>query len=116
MFGFITIIDQHPKEGPRFIELKITSDTHHRYFKFYLTQNTKERTHLADLWKECTSSGQAVLSDMEVYAPSAGAPAMFVACPVLKNREVVGVVALQISNDAINDIMQEKSGLGESGE
>lgn len=75
-----------------------------------------ERTHLAKLWKKCSSSRQTELSDMEAYAPSNGAPAMFVAAPVRSNGEVIGVVALQISNDAINGIMQETAGLGESGE
>ncbi len=80
------------------------------------TDLTNERTHLAELWKKCVSSRQAELSDMEAYSPSNGAPAMFVAAPVRNNGEVIGVVALQISNDAINAIMQERSGLGESGE
>ena len=75
-----------------------------------------ERTHLAEIWKKCAASGNVALSDMEAYAPSNGAPAMFVAAPVYDNREMVGVVALQISNEAINAIMQQREGLGESGE
>jgi methyl-accepting chemotaxis protein len=76
----------------------------------------RERTHLADLWKKCISENKAVLSDMEAYAPSNGSPAMFVAAPVYNKSKLVGTIALQISNDAINNIMQERSGLGESGE
>lgn len=53
---------------------------------------------------------------MAPYAPSAGAPAQFVAAPITDGGAVVGVVALQISTDAINEIMGERSGMGETGE
>ncbi|MFC2107021.1 histidine kinase [Bacteroidota bacterium] len=47
-------------------------------------------------------------------------PAMFIACPVISNNgSFSGIAALQISLDAINDIMVENDpehGLGESGE
>ncbi|MBT4501527.1 MAG: HAMP domain-containing protein [Gemmatimonadetes bacterium] len=77
---------------------------------------SRENTHLAKVWKEALRTGQAVLSDMEPYAPSAGAPAMFVACPVVDGSEMIGVLALQIANDAINAIMQERAGMGQTGE
>jgi len=75
-----------------------------------------EKHHLADLWKKCISMRSTVISDMKAYAPSNGAPAMFVATPVWEKRKMVAVLAMQISNDRINDIMQERTGLGESGE
>lgn len=75
-----------------------------------------ENTHLSILWKECRNTNAAVLSDMKKYAPSNGAPAMFVASPIIEDGKSIGILALQISNEAINKIMQEKSGLGESGE
>ncbi len=80
------------------------------------TNLTRENTHLADLYKEVLRSGKPGLSDMKKYAPSDDAPAMFVAAPVIHNGKMNGVIALQISNEAINNIMQQKSGLGESGE
>ncbi len=44
-------------------------------------------------------------------------PACFIAGPVLDNNgELMGVLAYQISLNAINNIMQERTGLGESGE
>ncbi len=44
-------------------------------------------------------------------------PASFIAGPIHDNNgELVGVLAYQISLNAINKIMQERSGLGESGE
>ncbi|CCU78405.1 Methyl-accepting chemotaxis protein [Halanaerobium saccharolyticum subsp. saccharolyticum DSM 6643] len=55
------------------------------------------------------------LVDYKYYTPS-GEPAIFVSAPIMDNEEVIGVVALQISDEAINDIMGETTGMGESGE
>ncbi|MGL1930509.1 MAG: methyl-accepting chemotaxis protein [Desulfotalea sp.] len=70
---------------------------------------------LKDAWVKA-KNGQVALSDTRPYSPSAGAPAIFVAAPIKKNNIIIGVVALQISIDVINSIMQERSGLGETGE
>ncbi len=70
---------------------------------------------LREAWNSA-KNGQTWLSDMAPYAPSAGAPAQFVAAPITDGGMVIGVVALQISTDAINAIMGERSGLGETGE
>ena len=56
------------------------------------------------------------LQDFEPYAPSNGVPAAFVGAPVKKNGKTIGVVALQLPLEAINKIMQERSGLGKTGE
>ncbi|MBN2010790.1 methyl-accepting chemotaxis protein [candidate division KSB1 bacterium] len=80
------------------------------------TQLSRESTHLAKLWKEALRTGDAVLSDMKPYEPSSGEPSMFVACPVEDGGKTLGVLALQISNDAINKIMSERSGMGKTGE
>ncbi|SLM31094.1 putative Protein with methyl-accepting chemotaxis protein (MCP) signaling domain [Desulfamplus magnetovallimortis] len=56
------------------------------------------------------------LSDFEPYAPSNNKPAAFIAKPLLHGDEVELIVAMQLSLDAINDIMQERSGMGKTGE
>ncbi len=56
------------------------------------------------------------LQDFEPYAPSNGEPCAFVGAPVTKNGETIGVVALQLSLNAINTIMQERTGMGKTGE
>ncbi|MDP3481229.1 MAG: methyl-accepting chemotaxis protein [Desulfoprunum sp.] len=70
---------------------------------------------LKDVWN-AAKSGKVTLSDTKPYALSAGAPAQFTAAPILENGRVIGVVALQISGKAVNDIMQQRSGMGASGE
>jgi len=55
-------------------------------------------------------------ADFQPYAPSDGKPAAFIAQPVISNGEVDLVVALRLSLDTINSVMQERSGMGETGE
>ncbi|GEM_PF-109107 len=56
------------------------------------------------------------MADFEPYEPSNGEPAAFIAQPVIHNEEVQLIVALQLSLDAINTIMQQREGMGDSGE
>lgn len=70
---------------------------------------------LRDVWEQAVK-GNVALSDTKPYEPSNGVPAQFVAAPIKENGKVIGVVALQISLDAVNNIMSERSGLGETGE
>lgn len=54
--------------------------------------------------------------DYKHYEPSK-APAAFLSAPVNDSKgQLLGVVALQISDEAIDSIMKENSGLGETGE
>lgn len=61
------------------------------------------------------------LEDFAAYAPSYGAPASFIAAPILDGSRLVGVLAFQMPVDEINRVMTgnqqwEKDGLGDSGE
>ncbi|MBT4287404.1 MAG: HAMP domain-containing protein [Deltaproteobacteria bacterium] len=67
-------------------------------------------------WRGAANEGRVFLSDTKPYAPSNGVPAQFVAAPIKENNKIIGVVALQISLDAVNNIMSERSGLGKTGE
>ena len=58
---------------------------------------------------------EIALVDYKQYEPS-DAPASFIAAPVKENGRLIGVIALQISDEAINSIMGETTGMGESGE
>ena len=71
---------------------------------------------LKDVWDIAVKEGRVTLSDTKPYAPSADAPAQFVAAPIKENGRVIGVIALQISLEAVNRIMQERTGMGETGE
>jgi len=55
-------------------------------------------------------------ADFAPYAPSNNQPSAFIAQPVIHNDNVEIIVALQLPLSAINSIMQERSGMGQSGE
>ncbi len=60
---------------------------------------------------------QFVFTDFEPYVPSNNAPAAFIVQAISSERKKIhGVVALQISNKAVYNMVLGHSGLGESGE
>lgn len=56
------------------------------------------------------------LADFEPYAPSNGEPAAFIAQPIIHDNKVDLIVALQLPLEEINSIMQQREGMGKSGE
>ncbi len=73
-------------------------------------------SNLGRLIKKVRETKAVGLADFEPYAPSNGEPAAFIAAPLLQNGEVKLIVALQLSLDAINDVMRQREGMGETGE
>ncbi|MFA9375080.1 MAG: methyl-accepting chemotaxis protein, partial [Poseidonibacter sp.] len=57
-----------------------------------------------------------VFIDMKPYAPSNNEPAMFIASPVVTSGETKSILVYQISDRAINRIMQFRQGYGKSQE
>lgn len=65
--------------------------------------------------------GYARIVDFEAYAPSYGAPAAFIAAPIFDQAKFIGVLAVQLPVDEINNVMTgnqkwESDGLGKTGE
>ena len=56
------------------------------------------------------------MADFEKYAPIQNMPAAFIARPVLFEGEAAVIVALQVPLNQIDSIMQDRIGLGETGE
>ncbi len=73
-------------------------------------------SNLGRLTKKVLSSGDFGFADFEPYAPSNNEPCAFIAQPVVYNGEVEIIVALQLPLDAVNSIMQERTGMGVTGE
>ena len=72
---------------------------------------------LADAIKLARQTKEASFSDFKFYAPSNNEPEAFIATTIYHDKEVaLGYVALQISTEQINKIMQEASGFGKTGE
>ncbi|MDX1738811.1 MAG: cache domain-containing protein, partial [Alphaproteobacteria bacterium] len=62
-------------------------------------------------------AGDVVFEDFAPYAPSADAPASFIGSPVFSEEgKKIGVLAFQMPIGIINELMNQKAGLGNSGE
>jgi methyl-accepting chemotaxis protein len=73
-------------------------------------------TNLGHLVEEVLRTKQFMFSDFKLYEPKRNAPAAFVAQPMVFEDKVELVIAAQLSSDHINSIVQERAGLGETGE
>ena len=63
-----------------------------------------------------SSSDEFVLVDFKQYTPSYEAPASFIASPIFDGDEKLGVLIFQMPVDRILGVMNQREGLGESGE
>ncbi len=76
-------------------------------------------TNFARAFRQAVDSGKAsavFLQDFEAYTPSYEAAAAFIASPIIDDGNMVGVLIFQAPVDRINAIMQQRSGLGDSGQ
>lgn len=71
---------------------------------------------LGEAVREALDSGGFSFGDFASYEPSGGEPASFIAMPLLHAGEAELLVALQMPIDRINEIMQERTGMGDTGE
>ena len=96
-------------------------------FIFYtVTKEADYRTNILTGQYASSGLGQAVskakntkafaFADFDPYAPSNDEPSSFIAMPVIREGKVELIVALQLSTDAINKVMLERTGLGQTGE
>ena len=70
---------------------------------------------LGRIFNKVVGSKRYQIEDFASYAPSNGDPAAFIAKPVSING-VELVLALQLSNEKIDAVMQQRDGMGETGE
>ncbi|MDY6822682.1 MAG: methyl-accepting chemotaxis protein [Thermodesulfobacteriota bacterium] len=71
---------------------------------------------LAKLWERVVQKQSMVIQDFGMYTPS-NEQAAFAGAPVFNDAgEMEAVVALQIPTNTINSIVQQRQGLGETGE
>jgi len=68
-----------------------------------------------ELYRKVTGNNAFSIVDFSRYAPSNNEPASFIALPLTINDTSI-VVALQLSIEKLNAIMQQRDGMGESGE
>lgn len=107
-FEFEDVFLISPNSGRIILSADLKSD--------FGTELKDGQTHLARAWQEMNRTKKVVVTDFDSYEPSNGMPAMFVVVPSFNNGVYIGSVAIQVSIDKIDAIMQENIGLGETGE
>ncbi len=88
-------------------------------FATSLTTGPYRNTNFARAFEQARTLGpgdSTILVDFEPYLPSYEAAASFIASPIYDGAELAGVLIFQMPVGKINAIMQERTGLGESGE
>lgn len=74
-------------------------------------------SNLGVLIKQVSMSRKFGLADFKPYAASNNEPCAFIAQPVLDGAgKIETIVALQLSLDSVNQIMQQREGMGKTGE
>ncbi|HKJ97852.1 MAG TPA: methyl-accepting chemotaxis protein [Desulfotignum sp.] len=72
-------------------------------------------TNLARLWSKVIQTGRPAIADMEPYAPSNDAPAVFAGYPIPDDAgKMAGVIAFQVPLGQINDIMTSRADMGDT--
>lgn len=69
------------------------------------------QSNLGKLVDQVLRTGRFGFADFEPYDPSNNAPSAFMAQPLMREGQVAGVVALQLTQDMVNRILQEQSDL-----
>ncbi|MBU2556434.1 MAG: response regulator [Bacteroidetes bacterium] len=74
-------------------------------------------THFADAARKAIETNSLRFSDLEFYEPSFNALTGHFVQPVSNNSgELIGLIALQVTMDRINNIIQQDAGYGETGQ
>ncbi|SCY26803.1 methyl-accepting chemotaxis protein [Desulfoluna spongiiphila] len=109
-YGYYDLFLIHPK-GHIFYSV-----THEADFDTNILTGPYADSGLGRLTRKVIDESRFAMEDFSPYAPSNNEPAGFIAQPVVHDGKVEMVVALQLSIDRLNSIMQQKEGLGQSGE
>ncbi|MBN1197073.1 MAG: response regulator [Candidatus Aminicenantes bacterium] len=105
-YGYYDIFLMTPEKGHTVFTLRKESD-----FGIPIGDNPSS---LRDVWRQTRDKQTVALSDTKPYPPSMNAPAQFMAAPIRDGRRTIGILALQISIESIDHIMQERTGMWET--
>lgn len=71
---------------------------------------------IARLWRDIIEQKSRVMVDFSKYAAIDNEPASFIGAPIYNNGEISAIIAIRISIESINKIVQEKIGMSRTGE
>ncbi|HMM12583.1 MAG TPA: response regulator [Bacteroidales bacterium] len=76
-----------------------------------------QQTRFAESARKALETGKTIFSDLEFYSPSYNKLSGFFVHPVkLENGNIIGLIALQVTMDRINQIIRQEAGYGETGQ
>ena len=109
-YGYYDLFLIHP-EGQVFYSVSKEAD-----YQTNMVDGKYKDSGLGELTRKVLETKTFGIADFAPYAPSNGEPAAFIAQPVVQDGKVELIVALQLSLGAINEVMQQRDGMGETGE
>jgi len=109
-YGYYDLFLIHP-EGEIFYSVQRESD-----YGTNIVSGPYRDSGLGDLVRRVIRTREYGMADFSPYEPSNGEPVGFIAEPLLHDGEPELIVAAQISIDAVNAVMQQRDGMGETGE
>ncbi|MGR0480715.1 MAG: methyl-accepting chemotaxis protein [Candidatus Electronema sp. V4] len=98
-------------EGNCFYSVKREGEQNKNLFK----DSQYKDTSLSKLLANVAQNKRTMMADYAYYAP-ASRPVAFIAAPILDKDKVIALVGLRITNTILQAFMDEKAGLGETGE
>jgi methyl-accepting chemotaxis protein len=110
IYGYYNLLLIHP-QGNVFYSVTREAD-----YSTNILSGEYANSGLGKLIRQVVESKGFGFADFEPYPPSGGKPFAFIAEPVIHNDEIEMIAAVQISIDKINTVMQERSGMGKTGE
>ncbi len=109
-YGYYDLFLIHP-DGKIFYTVSKESD-----YGTNLIKGKYSQSNLGNLFRKVLKTKKMEFADFAPYEPSNNEPCAFVAQPIMHEGELELVVAVQLSTESINQIMQQRKGLGKSGE
>ena len=100
----------HP-EGQVFYSVK-----HDAAYNTNLINGPHAGSGLGKIFRKVSESKAFGFADFEPYSPTGNEPAAFIAQPLIFQNKIDLVIALKLPIDFINKIMQERAGMGKTGE
>ncbi len=89
---------------------------HEADYQTNLVDGPYRGSNIARLFRQVIETRRSGFADFEPYEPLGGAPVAFLAAPLVFRDRVEVVVVVELVSDEINAIIQERTGLGQTGE
>jgi len=94
----------------------VYTQSHESDFATNLFTGRYSHTGLSQVMRHALEHRESSISDFEFYEPSFGAIAAFIGLPVIIDKQIIGVLALQFYSEHVFEVLSNNTGLGETGE